>query len=162
MSTIKSYEVYARVSKLHLGHATGRESRRALTRRHRASVRTPCCVPLRPEAAAGPNAAGVALLARRVEDIPRRNSFGVLAIELPPPSDLGEFDTYEAVLFEPGVGSFVVTLTMTPNHAWAGLLTEISQEFSPTMRVIVRPASLETGATGSPVLTGHLSAWQEG
>lgn len=154
MATVKSFEVYT-----HFPNYVSSDAARPLRRppaRHSdpGAIATPCCIPLQPADAAGADAAGVALLARRQGASTRPNSFGVLAIELPDPSSLGAFDGYEAVLFEPGVVSFVVPLSQTPGLAWAGLLTGISQELSPTMRVIVRPADSTTGASGPPILTG--------
>ncbi len=121
-------------------------------------IETPCCILLKGAAGAPPNSVGAALLSHRVEDVPRRYSFSALAIELPPPASLGAYDNYEAVLFQPGLVSYVVALTLTPNHTWAGTLTGISLAFSPTMRIIVRPANSETGQSGEPLLVGTVAA----
>lgn len=121
-------------------------------------VEPPCSFLLRPtDVSEEMGAVGVALLSQHPEDVPRRNSFSVLVNELPAPDAFGEYDIYEAVLFEPNVISFVATLTQTPTHVWAGTLSGISIPFSSAMRLIVRPASTQSGATGPALLEGNVS-----
>lgn len=163
MAQIKSFEAYSRFPQFvavrsEKGDRPPRKSLSAETAPGNREIGTPCCITLTPPAGGNQNSVGTALLSQRAEDVPRRFAFSVLAIELPPPSALGSYDIYEAVLFEPGLISFVVSLTLTPNYAWAGTLGDISLAFSPSMRVIVRPASTETGGSGEPVLTGSVEA----
>lgn len=157
MADVKSYQAFTRLSNY---RSLAMDEPRPLgeaERNKKKEIATPCCLVLQPTEAVDANAAGTALLTARVEEIPRRNAYAVVAVELPHPSAFGEFDLYEAVLFEPGVASFVATLAQTPTHAWAGALGGISLPFSPSMRVIVRPASSESGASGPVVLTGSAS-----
>ncbi len=155
LSNVRSFPAYTRTS-------IGMPDRASLSTKSRTPVRRsvepPCCLLLSATEVADETAAvGVALLTQRPEDIPRRNAFSVLVNELPAPASFGEYDIYEAVLFEPNVISFVATLTQTPTHVWAGSLSGISQPFSATMRLIVRPASTQSGATGPALLEGDVS-----
>lgn len=151
MARVKSFNVYS-----FFPHYSD-PSARPLEAKHgkRPDLALPHCVLLRPTSAAV-DAAGVALLTQVEEEIPRRNRVSVLATELPDPSSFGEFDTYEAVLFEPGVVSFVVALHPVSDGSWAGSLGEISLPFSPAMRVIVRPANSGTGASTHFILAGDV------
>lgn len=125
--------------------------------RRRPDLRLPACVLLRPTSPAVAGAAGAALLTElRSElhgEVPRRYRVSVLAAELTSPEDFGAFDTYEAVLFDPGLISFIVTLHEL-DGAWAGTLDGISRAFTPSMRAIVRPASSTTGENGPALLAG--------
>jgi len=117
-------------------------------------LESPCCLPLLPPDGADHEAVGVALLSTRDQDVARRYVFSALAVSLPSPDELGPYDRYEAVLFEPGLISFVATLSLTPSQAWAGSLTGISLPFTENMRVVVRPVNDQSGASGEPVLSG--------
>lgn len=148
MARIKSFNAYSFFP--HFSDPTARP-----LQAKRSDLALPHCVLLRPTSAAV-DAAGVALLTQLQEEIPRRNVVSFLAVELPPPSSFGAFDTYQAVLFEPGIISFVVPLHQTPDGAWAGSLGEISQPFSKAMRAIVRPANSVTGSSTQFVLAGDV------
>ena len=170
MSRVKSFDVYS-----FFPHYTD-PSARVLRPDGgaRPGIQTPHCVLLRPTSAAA-GAAGAALLTELEEGFPRRGRASFLAVGLPSPSDFGDFDAYEAVLFEPGLISFVAALHRVAGSEdagdsaglWAGSVGEISLAFSPSMRAIVRPVNTLTRATSQYVLAGDavserpLQLWRE-
>lgn len=163
MGHVKSFQAYSQFPNFTASHLdetsdAPRRSRPKEGANRDEVVETPCCVLLKSPDGKAHNSVGAALLSHLIDDVPRRYTFSVIAVELPPPSSLGAYDNYEAVLFQPGLVSYVVALTLTPSRAWAGSLTGISLAFSPTMRAIVRPSNSESGQSGEPVLVGSVSS----
>lgn len=159
MSRVKSFDIYSFFP--HYSDPSARALR--TVGGARPEIQPPHCVLLRPTSAV-PGAAAVALLTELDEDVPRRGRASFLAVGLPSPSYFGDFDSYEAVLFEPGVISFVAALRAVAgseeagdsSDLWVGSVGEISLGFSPTMRAIVRPVNSVTRATSQYVLAGDL------
>lgn len=119
-------------------------------------IRVPCCVTLNPSQQGSP-AIGVALLIPPRQRGSNRKTVDVLADFMPAPATLGNFNAYEAVLFEPGFISFVVPLTKISGTAWAGSLPNvITAPLTRTMRVQVRATNTDTGTAGPTLLFNTL------
>ncbi|MDA8346303.1 MAG: peptidoglycan-binding protein [Thermaerobacter sp.] len=87
----------------------------------------------------------------------RPGVWAVVATLLPDPTTFGNFDHYQAVLFEPGGIAFVLDLNETPDGAWAGqMVNVISATITANFRVQIRLANSSTSATGPTVLRGSL------
>ena len=120
-----------------------------------------CCLILSPTSPSVPvDARGVALVRPVVQVRPGRTSITVAAHDLPAPSTLGNFDAYEALAFIPAVITWRWRLFSTPEPipTWAGTFTEITAPLTPSTVVQVRPVNTQTGAPGSPVLSGTLAS----
>lgn len=123
-----------------------------------APVRLPCCILLGPASSVSPDAAGV-LLARTLEALrPGCTAVSILAHALPPPSDLGDFDSYQGLLFIPDLitWTFILFPTAETPPTWAGTFTEITATLTANAQAQVRPVNRTTGQTGAPVLAGLL------
>lgn len=159
MSRVKSFDIYSFFP--HYSDPSAGNWRPAEATR--SGIPAPHCVLLRPTSAA-PGAAGVALLTQFEDDLLRRGRASFVAVGLPSPSNFGDFDAYEAVLFEPGVISFVAALHPVAGSEeasgsaglWAGSVGGISYGFSPEMRAGVRPVNSITRATSPFILAADL------
>ena len=92
-------------------------------------------------------------------DPSRTVAVSVLAL-LPPPSQLGNFDSYFAQVLIPGIDGFGDELFPTPEEppTWATTITfPTAAVLTPQSRVEVGPLNTETGISGPVVLEGQLS-----
>jgi len=119
---------------------------------------SPCCIILRPQRpmlpGITPDTSGVALI--RSLTTKDQDSVSILAVDMPPPSELGNFDTYDGFLSIPNIGGFGFGLFPTPTDPpiWAGTI-EINRLLTPDTRILVIPVNSQTGVSGeTPVLKG--------
>jgi peptidoglycan hydrolase-like protein with peptidoglycan-binding domain len=126
------------------------------------SAMPPCCIVLSPTdvvTQVQPFARGASLHYTGTRpQLLRPGVWGIVATLLPEPSTFGDWDHYQAVLYEPGVVSYVEDLTRTPDGAWAGQMVDvISEPVGAQFRVQVRVANSTNSATGATVLSGTLA-----
>lgn len=119
----------------------------------------PCCVILDTTQVVPPvppDAGGVAFT--RSINMGKNQTLSVFAVDLPSPSDYGDFDIYEVFVSIPDVGGFGFQLFSNPNDpsAWTGTLT-IGPFLTTATVVKVRPANLTIDITGPTILEGTLS-----
>ncbi len=127
-------------------------------------VTLPCCIQLSPTdvvTTVQPYARGASLHYEGSRpQLLRPGVWGLVATLLPPPSTFGDFDHYQAVLYETPIDgiAYVMDLTETPGGAWAGQLTQvIDSTLTSAFRVQVRLANTATSAVGATVLRGTLA-----
>ncbi|MFY4775761.1 hypothetical protein [Metabacillus sp. RGM 3146] len=119
----------------------------------------PCSLVLNPAGDQFPNAKGAALLykAKMTPSFPR-TSISILAVHLPRPSSLGNYDSYEGFAFIPNEISWRFRLYSTPEKedpTWAGRFDLITSEMTQA-RVQVRLSNSKTEKLGSSILTGSV------
>lgn len=85
------------------------------------------------------------------------HALGLIALRLPPPSSLGDFDGYDGFVGIAGIGGFGFGLHTVTGEvpAWAGSL-EIKPLLSRSNQVYIIPTNSHTGVSGQPVLQGSL------
>ena len=125
-------------------------------------IQLPCSIVLSPTQVlrnTTPDAAGAALVYEtRPQDL-RGINFAALGAGLPDPAEFGDFDGYEAVLFQSGVISFQVDLGQATTTAWAGdLIGVISAEVTPDYQVEIRPINRHLGSNGPVILIGSFAS----
>jgi hypothetical protein len=76
---------------------------------------------------------------------------------LPPPSTLGNFDTYFGQIDIAGIGGFGFLLKNIGQNIWEGSDT-LPPLISSGNRVTVIPGNTQTGAFGQPILEGTFTA----
>lgn len=119
----------------------------------------PCCVVLRPTAAAP---AGVAAAAFAHRDLLGTQAVGFIA-SLPLPSRVGNFDLWLAEVRIPVIGGFGTQLFRVSEEppAWGTLISLPAAAFlTPDTRVVILPGNSVTGVSGPVVLEGTLSRCQ--
>jgi len=128
------------------------------------AVSLPCCIQLSPTdvvTPVQPYARGASLHYEGARpQLLRPGVWGLVATLLPPPSTFGNFDHYQAVLYETPIDgiAFVMDLNETPDGAWAGqFVNVISATITTAFRVQVRLANSVTSAIGPTVLFGTLA-----
>lgn len=118
----------------------------------------PCCLVLRQVVPVpGSNAVGVALVRQLLPPGPTNFAVTVAAHALPSPSDLDNFDAYEAVVVQAGTEfRFRLQPTTETPPTWAGTLANL-----PPLRVgalvLVRPVNTQTSVPGPAQLSGTLA-----
>ncbi len=122
----------------------------------------PCCIALSPTGVIlpiQPFARGASLhYVGTTPPLLRPGVWGLVATLLPPPSTFGNFNHYQAVLFETPIDgvAFVMDLSRTPDGAWAGQFIDvISATITTAFRVQVRLAG--PAGIGPTVLFGTLA-----
>lgn len=121
----------------------------------------PCCTVLHPTGKyATPDAVGSAVVQR---DSTGEQVIGMIGINLPTPSSLGDFDMYEGFVGIAGIGGFGFGLYPTAEQtvAWAGTL-KLKPLLSAGNQLYVIPGNSQTGISGQPVLTENLSQCSPG
>jgi len=119
----------------------------------------PCCAILNPVDTQPPvpaDARGVVLT--RLTEGGQNHSLSILAVDLAPPAQYGDFDIYEGFISIPDIGGFGFVLLPTTEAAseWGGSLT-IGPFLTPTTDIQVRLANFSTGVSGPAVLQGSLN-----
>lgn len=123
---------------------------------------TPCTAMLDPTMGVITDARG-SILVRFLAT--NQRSASVMAVGVPEPGDLGEFNAYEASISfpPPEGGSVVVILSPTPAtspqpRTWAGTLNfPVGSGWTADTLIVVRPVDINTGGIGNAVLTGTLT-----
>jgi spore coat assembly protein SafA len=120
-------------------------------------LRFPCCVVLGRQLvppALPADAQGVALVQALTTG---EYAVSVLAVQMPPPSNFGNFDIYEGFINVPIAGGFGFQMYLTENvlPVWAASIT-LPPVLTPDSAIIVRPVNLQ-GTSGQTVLISNLS-----
>lgn len=119
-------------------------------------VAFPCCALLHPAPDLPQGAQGTVLVRQLAAG---QQAVSTLAVDLPAPSALGDFDAYEVLVDIVGIGAFVSLMAQAQQvpPTWADTISIPRPVLFAGAEIIVRPTNTETGASGDPVLTGDLS-----
>lgn len=113
----------------------------------------PCRVELFPVPDTPPTQRGEVL----VEQLPAGQQQAiVVGRNLVPPTVFGDFDAYEGFIEFEGLGTFGFLLTETAPGFWEGSIIIPRPLFFAGTAVSIRPANLETGVSGPPILSRNL------
>lgn len=113
----------------------------------------PCRVELFPVPDTPPTQRGEVL----IEQLPAgQQQATVVGRNLVPPSFFGDFDAYEGFIEFEGIGAFGFLLTETAPGFWEGSIVIPRPLFYAGAVVSIRPANLETGASGTSILSRNL------
>lgn len=84
-----------------------------------------------------------------------KHSLGILGVNLPEPSSLGDFDIYDGFIWIQGIGGFGFGLSPLPEQpgTWAGTI-ELEPLLTKGNKIYIIPGNSQTGISGEPILTG--------
>ncbi len=124
------------------------------------AITMPCSLVLEPIDKSLSNAKGVGLVykVKLTPSFPRTN-VSILAVHLPEPSSIGDYDRYEGFAFIPNEISWRFTLYPSPEKedpTWGGRIDDITAELD-SAKVQVRLSNSKTKKLGPPILSNTMN-----